>query len=84
MDNVPGTGRLITPTELAAILLRAAHEINDPRGMGPASDEGSIVWESRYPPDIPGPEEHMYEVLAFVRISNDRGQGGAIVINGNV
>lgn len=72
MENVPGTGKRLTPAQLASLLRSAAAEVERT-----GSDEGSIAWET--------PSEnfdHRYEVLAFFRTGNDMGQGGAVVIQG--
>lgn len=72
MKNVPHAGERKTPQELAALLRTAADEVEKT-----ASFEGSINWET--------PDEDFdgrYEVLAFVRVGNDMGQGGAIVVQG--
>lgn len=72
MENVPGTGKRLTPPQLASLLRRAADEVER---VG--SHEGSIAWET--------PTENFdrrYEVLAFFRTGNDMGQGGAVVIRG--
>lgn len=70
MENVPGTGKRLTPTELALVLRDAADEVEKN-----ASIEGSIAWET------PTTDfDFRYEVLAFYRIGNDAGQGGAVVI----
>lgn len=70
MENVPGTGKRMTPAALANILRHAAAEIE-----AGASHEGSIAWET--------PTENFdrrFEVLAFYRTGQDMGQGGCIVI----
>jgi hypothetical protein len=70
MQNEPGTGKRLTPAELAAVLRDAADQVERT-----ASFEGSISWET--------PEkdfDHRYEVIAFYRVGNDAGQGGAVVI----
>jgi hypothetical protein len=70
MQNVPGTGKRLTPAELAAVLRDAADEVERT-----ASIEGSIAWET--------PDENFdnrFEVIAFYRVGNDAGQGGAVVI----
>lgn len=72
MENMPGTGKRMTPIELSSLLRRAADEVSRT-----ASFEGSIAWET--------PDEDFddrFEVIAFVRTGNDMGQGGAIVVRG--
>lgn len=74
MENVPGTGKRLTPQELAQHLRRAADEVERA-----GSIEGSIAWET--------PSENFdqrYEVLAFYRVGNDMGQGGAVMIRGDL
>jgi hypothetical protein len=70
MENMPGTGKRLTPAEFAGVLRDAASEVERT-----ASFEGSIAWET--------PAEnfdHRFEVIAFYRTGNDMGQGGAVVI----
>jgi hypothetical protein len=82
MENIEGTGKLMTPQHLAALLRDAANEIDDPRGHGPGSFEGSIAWES--PDSLPEQDSDKFEVIAFYRVGNDMGQGGAVVIRGDL
>lgn len=70
MENMPGTGKRLTPAELAATLRHAADEVERN-----ASIEGSIAWET------PATDfDFRYEVLAFYRTGNDMGQGGCVLI----
>lgn len=71
---MPGTGKRLTPAELASHLRRAADEVER---LG--SIEGSIAWET------PARNfDQRFEVLAFYRVGNDMGQGGAVVIRGDI
>lgn len=81
MENTPGTGVFLSPEELAHVLRDAADEIDNPRGHGPGSYEGSITWETPFP----GTEQTQgkFEVIAVYRVGNDDGQGGMVFMRGD-
>lgn len=77
MENTLGTGKRLTADELASLLRDAAAEIS--KKPVPGSFEGSITWET------PAEDfDQRFEVLAFYRVGNDMGQGGAVVVRGDL